>query len=396
MKKRVIYFGAIILSLIYLIVGNRIACTGIQEFEHIYQDDCEMAKATGIIARQSAAQEIEGVVFGRGVNIIFAAELLTGENKGSLITVIQNCDPDSPFQMREITPGEHILVTLNPEANSTHWIMGEYVRTNTLLVLGIVFAVLLILFGRMKGFNTLLSLTFTCAAIFMVFIPAILSGKNIYFWAITTCGFIIVMTLLIVNGADKKSLCAAAGCFGGVLLSGWLTLFSDKFLQLTGMVDEESLYLKYLLDGKTIDLKAIIFAGILIGAVGAIMDVAISLSSALYEIKVSAPESTFASLTKSGITIGRDMMGTMSNTLVLAYIGGSLSMTLLLIAYSNSTLALLNREMIVVEILQALVGSIGLLLTIPLTTVICAFIYCIEKKQEQPAETETSEQNIVS
>jgi len=79
---------------------------------------------------------------------------------------------------------------------------------------------------------------------------------------------------------------------------------------------------------------------------------------------------------RSGITIGRDIMGTMSNTLILAYIGSALSVTLLLIAYSGSWLALLNREMIVVEILQALIGSIGLLLTIPLTSLVCAVIYC--------------------
>lgn len=380
MKKHITYFGTIIFSLLYLIAGNRIASSNMQQFEHIYQDNCEMARVTGIISRQSAAQEIDGVVYGRGVNIIFAAELLTGEERGSLISVIQNCDPDSLYQMREIKTGDKILVTLNPDASGTHWIMGEYVRTDTLLILGAAFCALLIIFGKTKGLNTLISLSFTCAAIFAVFIPAILSGKNIYLWSIVTCGFIIGMTLLIMNGADRKSLCAISGCLSGVLISGWLTLFSDRFLMLTGMVDEESLYLKYLIEGKTIDLKAIIFAGILIGAVGAIMDVAVSLSSALFEIKISAPDSRFADLVRSGMAIGRDMMGTMSNTLVLAYIGGSLSMTLLLIAYSNSTLALLNREMIVVEILQAIVGSIGLLLTIPLTTLISAFVYCFEKK----------------
>lgn len=383
MKKHIIYFGTIIFSVIYLIFGGRIAASGMQQFEHIYQDSCEMARVTGIISRQSAAQEVDGIVYGRGVNIVFAAELLTGQQHGSLITVIQNCDPDSLYQLREVKAGDCILVTLNPDASGTHWIMGEYVRTNTLLALGVVFAALLLIFGRIKGLNTMISLFFTCAAIFAVFIPAILSGKNIYFWSILTCGFIIAMTLLIMNGADKKSLCAISGCISGVLISGWLTLFSDRFLQLTGMVDEEALYLKYLLDGKVIDLKAIIFAGILIGAVGAIMDVAVSLSSALYEIKLSAPESRFSDLIRSGMAIGRDMMGTMSNTLVLAYIGGSLSMTLLLIAYSNSTLALLNREMIVVEILQALVGSIGLLLTIPMTTLISAFVYCFEKNTVQ-------------
>ena len=126
------------------------------------------------------------------------------------------------------------------------------------------------------------------------------------------------------------------------------------------------------------------------------MDVSMSIASALNELAENMDRPSFSQIIKSGFEIGRDMMGTMSNTLVLAYIGGSLSMTLLLIAYSNSTLALLNREMIVVEILQALVGSIGLLLTIPLTTLVCSFVYCIEKKQEQPTEPEATEQSIIS
>lgn len=381
MKSKAIYIASVIFSIIYIIIGNRVASHGMQEFEHIYQDNCELAQATGILSRQSAAQIVDGITYGRGVNIFFAAKVLSGGQKGSLVTVVQNCDPDSPYQLREIKAGDRILITQNPDTSGEYrWLMGEYARTDTLLMLAVVFAVILILFGRFKGLNTLLSLTFTCLAIFAVFIPAILSGKNIYFWAILTCAFIIIMTLLIVNGANKKSFCGAVGCFSGVLVSGGLTIFSDKLLKLTGMLDEESLYLQNLLEGETIDLKAIIFAAILIGAVGAIMDVAISLSSSLYEIRAAAPSSTAASLLRSGMTIGRDIMGTMSNTLVLAYIGGSLSMTLLLIAYSNSVLALLNREMIVVEILQALVGSMGLLLTIPLTSFVCAFVYCFEKK----------------
>lgn len=384
MKQRIIYWISVIFAVLYIVVGNRVAMSNMPVFEHIYQDSCEKAEVAGIISRQSAAQEVDGVKYGNGVNIIFGAKLLTGPNKGSMVTALQNCDPDSPYQLREIKTGDHILLTQNPDfQGDVNWIMGEYVRTDTLTIFGIAFGLMLILFGRSKGVNTILSLAFTCSAIFAVFVPAILSGNNIYFWAILTCAFIIVMTLLIVNGANKKSLCSGIGCFAGILVSGGLTLFADKFLKLTGMLNEESLFLKYLIDDHPIDLKAIIFAGILIGAVGAIMDVAISLSSSLYEVYLATPECSPAAIIRSGMTIGRDIMGTMSNTLVLAYIGGSLSLTLLLIAYSSSWLGLLNREMIIVEILQALVGSFGLLLTIPLTSAVCATIYCFSKNDKK-------------
>ena len=394
MKQRIIYITSVVLSVLYLVFGAKIASSDLPVFEHIYQDSVEKAQVQGILARQSAAQEVDGVQYGRGVNIIFGAKLLTGPNKGSMITALQNCDPDSPYQMREIKTGDRVLITQNPDFHGeVKWIMGEYVRTDTLMLLAAAFGLLLILFGRSKGVNTILSLAFTCMAIFTVFVPAILSGKNIYFWAILTCAFIILMTLMIVNGPNKKSLCSAIGCFSGVLVSGGLTLFADRFLKLTGMVDEESLYLKYLLEDRTIDLKAIIFAAILIGAVGAIMDVAISLSSALYEVYEATPDCSPAAIIRSGMTIGRDIMGTMSNTLVLAYIGGSLSLTLLLIAYSSSWLGLLNREMIIVEILQALVGSFGLLLTIPLTSAVCAAVYCLAKKDKKADPPAVSPEN---
>ncbi len=377
MKRYAVYIITIIVSILYIFIGGRIASSGLPIFAHIYQDDCEGATVAGIIARQSASQEIDGVILGGGVNIIFAAELNTGSEKGKMVTAVQNCDPDSPFDVREVKTGDKVLLTKNfnnPE--SDYLIMGEHIRTDTLAVIAVAFFILLIVFGKIKGINTLISLIFTCLSIFAVFIPAVLSGKNIYMWSVATCLFIIAMTLIIVNGFNKLSLCAAIGCFSGVLVSGALYFLSDHFLKLTGMVDEDSLYLKFLLDDKTIDLKAIVFAAIIIGAVGAIMDVSVSMAASLHEIKASVPDSTPYSLMRSGMTIGRDMMGTMSNTLILAYIGSSLSVTLLLIAYSGSWLALLNREMIVVEILQALIGSIGLMLTIPLTSFICAVIYC--------------------
>ena len=125
--------------------------------------------------------------------------------------------------------------------------MGEHIRTNTLAVLAGAFFLMLLVFGNLKGFYTLISLVFTCLAVFAVFIPSVISGKNIYFWSITVCIFIIAMTLILVNGFNSKSLCAATGCVTGIFASAALYFISDHFMQLTGMVDEDSLHLKFLL-----------------------------------------------------------------------------------------------------------------------------------------------------
>ena len=129
----------------------------------------------------------------------------------------------------------------------------------------------------------------------------------------------------------------------------------------------------------TLDLRAIIFGAIVVGAIGAIMDVAVDISSALNEVASKIEKPTFSELYSSGMNIGRDVLGTMANTLVLAYIGSSLSVVILLVAYNNSLFYIFNREMIVVEVLQAMVGSFGILATIPFTSVASAFLYSRNK-----------------
>ena len=166
-----------------------------------------------------------------------------------------------------------------------------------------------------------------------------------------------------------------------MLAAGVITVAANTVCQLTGLTTEDSMYLLFLNSEKPIDLRAIIFAAIILGAVGAIMDVSMSLSSSLAEMKEQAGNMSAAQITRSGMVVGRDIMGTMANTLILAYIGSSLSVTLLLAAYNSSTpLLLFNSEMILVELLQAVAGSLGILLTIPLTSLVCGVLYRNDEK----------------
>ena len=380
-KMVAVYLITILLSVVYIIVGHKLATEGLTAFDGAQDTPISYkAKVVQIMSKERQVP-LEGVDGDDGgVNIIFTAKILSGEKKGETVTALQQTDPLYPIQMKEAEAGDKVLIYENTDSELNYdWLLGEYVRTDAFIVLGILFCIGLLIFGRLKGVNTVISLVFTCLSIFIVFIPAVLSGQNIYMWSIATCIFIIVMTLLIINGADKKSLAAGIGCFSGVAMVGLLTLIMDQIIKLTGMVDDDSLHLYLLNEDRPIDLKAIIFSAIIIGAIGAIMDVSVSIASSLKELQDQVEHVSFGMLLKSGITIGKDMMGTMANTLILAYIGSSLSVTLLLVAYSNSLLTLFNREMIVVEILNALVGSFGILLTIPLTSFICALFYSNHK-----------------
>lgn len=391
-KKRklrhiVVYMVTVLLSLAFLYFGNQF--TG-KDAANILSNTTSLnpERATVSMVLERTEEEYDlGGTFITNVTIRFIAHLDSGTDKGTEIIAVQTIDGYLPSGLKEVQVGDKVLISLDLDDPAAYeWMFVEYLRTDTLIIIGAVFVLFLIVFGGLKGFNTLLSLAFTCSAIFFVFIPSILAGYNIYLSSIIICFFVIIMSLLIINGPDQKTFTSIIGCFGGVLIAGLITVISDTFLKLSGYTDEDSAFLAMLETPTPIDLKAIIFGAIIIGAMGAIMDVSMSIASALHEISTEAKNPTFTTLLRSGFAMGRDMMGTMSNTLILAYIGSSLSVVMLLIVYSPSILHLLNREMIIVEILQSLVGSLGILFSIPFTSVLCAALYSRNRSKQTTDE----------
>jgi uncharacterized membrane protein len=309
------------------------------------------------------------------VTVYFKAQALNTAFRGKTLDVIQEIDKTYAFSPRQVEQNDKILVESYTEGGETLFYFGDYVRITPLLWLLAIFCVLVVVFSKMQGFKTVISLGFTCVSVFCVLIPAILNGHNIYLWSIIVCVYITVMTLCIISGFNMKALCAGIGCVSGVMCAGLVVLITDRFLNMTGLLEEESIYLYQLYPDNPINLKAVIFAMIIVGALGAVMDVSMSISSSLYELKLKSPDIKPAELMKSGFTIGRDMLGTMANTLVLAYIGSSLTSVLLLVSYNANIEQVINKEMIIAEILQALAGSMGMLLTLPLTSAVCVAVY---------------------
>jgi len=371
-----IYIAVIILSAMFIYFGNQLASANFDAFDQESQTIAEKALVIDIL---DVFEQTESIGEGATVivkDITFKAEIMSGELKGSVVEGVQNFNSYFKTASKEVEIGDKVILYQISESEDTDiWLFGEYSRTDALIVLGVIFMVLLILLGNLKGLQTLLSITFTILAVFFVFIPAILSGYNIYLWTVIICLFVTLMSLTIVSGVNQKTLAAAIGCTSGIALSAVLVLVMDRFLMLTGVVDEDSIYLLLMTPDHPINLKGIVFGAIVIGAMGALLDVSMSISAALYEIKEKYAANTFKQIFSSGMTIGRDTIGTMANTLVLAYIGSSLSIVLLLIAYNPNMLDLLNKEMVVVEILQAIIGSLGILLTVPLTSLASGILF---------------------
>lgn len=314
------------------------------------------------------------------ITVSFKAQALNTDLRGQTLDVTQEIDTSYAFSPKQVEAEDRVLVERYTQAGQQTYYFGDYIRITPLLWLLGVFCVLIVVFSRMQGVKTLISLAYTCISVFAVLLPAILNGHNIYLWAILVCVFITVMTLSIISGFNAKAVCACIGCVSGVLAAGLIVVIMQKFLHMTGMLEEESIYLLTLRPQDPIDLKAIIFAMIIVGAVGAVMDVSMSISSSLYELRRKSPLIKPRELMRSGFTIGRDMMGTMANTLVLAYIGSSLTCVLLLVANNADLNQVINKEVIIADILQALAGSLGMLLTLPLTSAVCAAIYYNKKE----------------
>lgn len=369
----IVYVVTVIVSALLLYAGNRYVYDSGSMFQGGYEDGACSARVTEILSSRSDDVIVDNTVIGKEFIILFDCKILSGEHKGETVMASESGTPYDTVPLEKVKVGDRILLTHSEDQNAAvEWLMYEFDRTMPLWILGIAFCAVVLLFGRMKGVNTLISLGYTCVAVFAVFVPSVLSGKNIYLWSIITCIYIIIMTLLIIDGLHKKTLAAIIGCSSGVIVSGLLTLLVSHFLHLTGITTEDTIYIK---QSFNIDLNALIFAGIILGSVGAVMDVSVSISSSLAELHDKVEHPTYKGLLGSGITIGRDIMGTMANTLVLAYIGCELSATLLSVVYSSSMRTLFSREKIVEELLQALVGSIGLLLTIPLTAAVSSALY---------------------
>ncbi len=394
-KHPLLYVITLVFSVMYIIIGYKLS--GFDFLSNPNSDSTEYvdAKITKIdSAKVTLLAEVNGKKL-QQVDVIFTCEVYSKAHNGEIVTARQIISDMSNIPVRKVEEGDRVILanskTYNESVEGTvgdkttiseEWFFAQYSRSNALIVLGGVFVLSVLIFGRTKGVNTIISLALTCLCIIYVLIPSVLGGKNIYFMTALTCAYITVMTLCLVNGYSKKTFSAILGCLGGVLLSALICIVMQKFLKLTGYVSEEDVFLVQLNPSDPIDLKAIVYSSILIGAIGAIMDVSVDISASLAEIARKVGKIGFKEMFTSGMRIGRDILGTMSNTLVLAYLGSSMCSVILAIAYNTSSIYLFNTENIVIEILQALVGSLGILFAIPLTAAMSSFIYNREKEKD--------------
>jgi uncharacterized membrane protein len=195
---------------------------------------------------------------------------------------------------------------------------------------------------------------------------------------------VTIATIFIVSGVNTKSVAAIIGTSSGVIIAGLMAYFVGSKIHLTGLSAEEATMLMYLPQGIEFDFKSLLFAGIILGSLGAVMDVGMSIASSIEEIYNANSSLSRKELFNSGMNVGKDVMGTMTNTLILAYTGSSIPLLLLFMGYDAGLIEVMNLDIIATEVVRSLSGSIGLILTIPITAFIATVL--IQNKSNKKQE----------
>jgi len=302
-------------------------------------------------------------------------KILEGEEKDEKFdtTYRLTYDLDNKIVGYELNEGNIVYVSIQEENGEPKITVQDVVRQNYLIGLVIFFFASIILVGRKKGIKAIIGLIITVLAVFFVLLAAIFKGYNAILVSIATCFIITVLTFTIIGGWNKKSISAALGTIGGIVLAGIIATVFGYIAKLSGAGKEEAIMLSITSNVK-FNFRDLLFAEIIVSALGACMDVGMSIASSLSELKIKKPSMTAKELFKSGMNIGGDMIGTMTNTLILSFIGSSLLLVLLYMSSNITVVEVLNIEAIVTESVCALSGSIGIVYTVPITAAIFAFI----------------------
>ncbi len=278
---------------------------------------------------------------------------------------------DSTF---DIKAGDRVYVRYVLSSDGTEYFsVFDIYRFPTILLLFGIFVVAVVVIGGRQGFLSLVALFVSFGFIFKILFPGILTGANIV--VISTLGALLSLfvVMFLTHGISRLTVSAYLGCVGSVLVTLVAATFAVKATALTGFASEESVFLNLATKGG-LDFVALLIGGIIIGVIGVIDDITITQASVVMELKSAGEHLSRGELYFRAMKVGKDHMGAVVNTLILAYTGASLPLVLLLYVSETPTIQLINSEVITTEIVRTVVGSLGLLAAVPLTTLIAVFL----------------------
>lgn len=283
-----------------------------------------------------------------------------------------------PIYGQQLSEGDSFIAGISTYSDGTviaH--VYEYERSTGIYILVALFLLATILVGGKVGARSLAGLLVTAAVLFAIVIPMILKGYPTILTTVIACVYITAVVFIILSGLEKKSLCAMAGTVAGLLLAMLFGMAAQDVLRIDGYRQEyaEALLQLRQTGQSTIGISGVIVAGVIISALGAVMDVSMSISSSISEIAKVGKNLSFKELFKSGMNIGRDMVGTMTNTLILAIIGSSMMLVIYIASLGLPIRQFLSSAYLSLEVISGLSSSIGVVLTVPLTALAASLFY---------------------
>ncbi|MEU7020669.1 YibE/F family protein [Streptomyces sp. NPDC046203] len=311
-------------------------------------------------------------------------EVTTGPHKGRTFTEI--VPPDAPRQLRQ---GQGVIVAYAPDApRELQYSVTDVNRKVPLAVLAGIFALVVVLVGRMRGVMALIALVVSFALLTMFILPAIIEGSNPLVVAVVGSSAIMLIALYMCHGLSARTSVAVLGTLVSLLLIGLLGSFFIDWASLSGNTDDNTGLIHGLYPD--IDMSGLLLAGIIIGSLGVLDDVTVTQTSAVWELHQADPAMGPRALYRAGIRIGRDHIASVVNTLVLAYAGAALPLLLLFSIAQSSVGTVANSELVAEEIVRTLVGSIGLVASVPVTTALAALVVSADRPGagDAPAERE--------
>lgn len=297
---------------------------------------------------------------------------VTGEKrKGQKLIIESGTIPVANVQKYKI--GDKLLVTAIDSQGEEQLYISDYIRRTPLYWLFGLFVVLTVLIGRKRGIASLIGMGLSFWVIFQFVLPQILAGKDPVTIAIIGSIFIIPITFYLSHGLNKKTTSAILGTIITLIITGILANIFVDVSRLTGFASEEAGFLQAA-KPDLINIKGLLLAGIIIGVLGILDDITISQSAIVYQLKKSSPTISFNNLFNQTMDVGRDHIASVVNTLILVYTGAAMPLLLLFINSPHPYTEIINYEIVAEEIVRTLVASIGLILAVPITTLITSLL----------------------
>lgn len=301
-------------------------------------------------------------------------QTLTIELKdGSQITLTNYLTNTHNILARE---GMRVVVCVDaPENVEPYYTLYQYDRSVGLGVAVAIFLLLMLLVGGEKGFYATLALAFSLVFLLKITVPVIYSGGSPILAGLAMVLVSTAVTVFLIYGLSPRGVLGIGVVLAGEFVSCGLFLLFSVLLHLSGFKSGDAENLLVAAQNTGLNISTVLFAATMIASLGAVMDVAVSLLSALWEVRLADPDITGRGLWRAGLRMGRDMIGTMSNTLIFAFAGGSLTTLLVLMTYGTDPVQLLHSDYIALELAHGLCGTCAVILTVPLASLVSAAVY---------------------